>query len=218
MIVGERFVWAHIPKTAGDATATMIATAPRLVILADHLRDNAKHLAFSERRGSIEGKLLVANTRRLPSWALSLARHEEKFGAFPDYEPTGPQPPDVIAARSAADDLLDLIVGEFEVDRWIRQEHLADDLVGFLREVAELTADEEAAIRSVGRVNDQRSRLQWRSTRPAESFFSPAQIETLYRNNPRWAAVERHVYGRAGSEPPRGNWLRRARRQLLRAP
>jgi hypothetical protein len=195
MIVSQRFVWAHIPKTGGDATAAMIARVPRLVVLADHPRDNAKHLPFAERRGSIEGKLLVANTRRLPAWALSHARHVERFGAFPDYEPAGPQPPDMVAARSAADELLDLIVGEFEVDRWIRQEELAGDLAGLLREVADLSAEEEAAIRSVGRVNDTRTAVQRLRRNPAERFFSPAQLETLYRNNPRWAAIERQVYG-----------------------
>jgi hypothetical protein len=194
MIVSQRFVWAHIPKTAGDATATMIARVPRLVILADHLRDNAKHLPFAERAGSIEGKLLAANMRRLPDWALSLARHEERFGAFPDFKPAGPPSPDRLAARSAADDLLDLIVGDSEVHRWLRQEHLADDLVGFLREVAALTAAEEDAIRSVGRVNDQRSALQRLRPPSGQRFFDRAQTEMLYANNPRWAAIERQVY------------------------
>jgi hypothetical protein len=195
MIVSQGFVWAHIPKTGGDATATMIARVPRLVLLSDHLRDNAKHLPFAERRGSIEGKLLVANIRRLPDWALSHARHVERFGTFPDYVPAGRQSPDAVASRSTADELLDLIVGEYEVDRWIRQEHLQDDLVGFLREVAGLTAEEEAAVRSVGRVNDTRSRLERVRRRSARRFFSPAQADALYRNNPRWAAIERRVYG-----------------------
>lgn len=195
MIVSQRFVWAHIPKTGGDATATMIVRVPRLVVLADHLRDNAKHLPFAERRGSIEGKLLVANLRRLPAWALSHARHFERFGAFPDYEPAGPQDPEVVASRSAADELLDLILGEFEVDRWIRHEHLADDLAGLLRELAALTAAEEKTIRSVGRVNDQRTKLERIRPPSPERFFTPAQVETLYANNPRWAAIERRVYG-----------------------
>jgi hypothetical protein len=192
MVVSRRFVWAHIPKTGGDATATMIARVPRLVVLADPVSDHAKHTPFAHRRGSIRGKLLVANIRRLPSWALSQARHAERFGAFPDYRPAGPQSPEVVAGRPAADRRLDRIVGDFRVDRWIRQEHLADDLVAFLREVEGLGADEEAAIRSVGRVNDRR---RWRQRRSGpEEFFTPAQIETLYANNPRWAAIERAVY------------------------
>jgi hypothetical protein len=195
MIVSQRFVWAHIPKTGGDATAAMIARVPRLVLLADHPLDNAKHLPFAERRGSIDGKLLVANMRRLPAWALSHARHVERYGAFPDYRPAGRQEPDEVAARSAADELLESIVGDFEVDRWIRQEHLTEDLVGLLREVAGLTPEEEDAIRSVGRVNDQRSLVQRIRPPSPERFFTTEQIEALYASNPRWAEIERRVYG-----------------------
>jgi hypothetical protein len=195
MIVSQRFVWAHLPKTAGDATAAMIERVPRLVLLADHPLDNAKHLPFAERRGSIDGKLLVANIRRLPAWALSHARHVERYGAFPDYRPAGAQHPEEVAARSAADEHLNLIVGDFAVDRWIRQEHLTDDLVRFLREVANLTAEEEAAIRSVGRVNDQRSILQRIRPPSPERFFTTGEVEALYANNPRWAEIERRVYG-----------------------
>jgi hypothetical protein len=195
MIVSERFVWAHIPKTGGDATAMMIQRVPRLVVLADPLGDNAKHLPFDQRQESIAGKLLVANIRRLPSWAVSYARHVERFGSWPDYRPTGPRDPEMVAAEAAADWMLDGIVGEYDVDVWLRQEHLADDLVRFLREVAGLTPAEEAAVRAVGRVNDQRPRFRvWRRPSPRR-FFTPAQIETLYAANPRWASIERATYG-----------------------
>ncbi|HEX8083921.1 MAG TPA: hypothetical protein VF529_06485 [Solirubrobacteraceae bacterium] len=195
MIVGETFVWAHVPKTAGDATVRMIRQVPRLVVMADHPGDHAKHVALDLRRGSIQGKRLVANVRRLPDWAFSYMRHRERFGLWPDYEPQGPRSADVVAAESAADAWLDQIVGGYEIDFWIRQEHLADDLVRFLRETAALTDEEEAAIRSVGRVNDQRPRRLQRLRRGTpERFFSAAQVEALYASNPRWAAVERAVY------------------------
>ena len=193
MVVSHRFVWAHLPKTGGDATAEMLQRVPRLIVLADPARDNAKHLPFAWRAGSIAGKLLVANIRRLPAWAFSLARHAERFGAFPDYAPT-PRPPEAVARERAADDLLDQIIGDHVVDVWLRQEHLVDDLVRFLRDVAELTDGEEKTIRSVGRVNEQRRILQLRRPRP-EGFFTPAQIDMLYANNPRWASIERQVYG-----------------------
>jgi hypothetical protein len=196
MIVSQRFVWAHIPKTGGDATAAMIQKVPRLVVLADPPLDNAKHLPFDERRGSIEGKLLVANVRRLSSWAVSLARHRERFGAYPDYEPQGRDARTGVAAESAADDLLELIVGRYEVGVWLRQEQLEGDVVGFLREVAGLTDAEEAAVRSVGRVNDNRPRLPLRKLAP-ERYFTPEQLDAIYANNPRWAAIERRVYGGA---------------------
>jgi hypothetical protein len=198
MVVSHKFVWAHLPKTGGDATAAMLQRVPRLIVLADPPLDNAKHLPLDERRGSIAGKLLVANMRRLPSWAMSLARHRERFGRYPDYAPQGPAARDGVAGEPAADDLLELIVGHYEIDVWLRQERLEDDLVRFLREAEGLTDGEEAAIRSVGRVNENRRRRELRRITP-ERYFTPEQIEAIYANNPRWAAIERRVYDEAPS-------------------
>ncbi|MFL5781925.1 MAG: hypothetical protein ACJ760_11485 [Thermoleophilaceae bacterium] len=195
MIVSQRFVWGHVPKTGGDATATMIARVPRLVLLADHLGDHAKHLSFDDRRGSIKGKLLVANIRRLPDWAISVEHLRAYGGIWPDFEPLGPQPAHVVASRDDADRALAMVVGDYEVDRWLRQEHLTDDLLDFLRKIATLTAAEERAIRSVGLVNVHRPRFRRWRRRSSKRFFTPAQIDELYANNPRWAAIERRVYG-----------------------
>ena len=190
MIVSQKFVWAHVPKTGGDATAAMIRQVPRLIELADPAGDRAKHLSFDQRRGSIRGKLLVANMRRLPSWAVSYVDHLRHFGQWPDYEPQAVRGLDVVATESAADNSLNRVVGDYEIDIWIRQEYLADDLVAFLRDVADLTRDEEEAIRSVGRVNASPSRFG----RPAWSYRR-AQTKRLYEANPRWAAIEKRVYG-----------------------
>ena len=195
MIVSQGFVWAHIPKTGGDATSLMIQQVPRLIVLADPAADHAKHLDLDRRRGSIEGKLLVANMRRLPAWALSYARHRERFGDWPDYIPASPFSPDAVAAESAADDMLEEIVGPYEIDVWLRQEHLVDDLVRFLRRTADLTAAEEAAVRAVEPINVYPRGGRLARLRRRDRFFDKSQIETLYANNPRWAAIERSVYG-----------------------
>jgi hypothetical protein len=194
MVVSQKFVWAHIPKTGGDSTSAMIQQLPRLVVLADHRWDEAKHMSLDKRRGSIEGKLLVANIRRLPSWALSHARHLARHGGWPKYEPLGFRPPEVVASESFGDYYLNEIVGDYEIDFWIRQEHLVDDLLRFLRTITTLTTDEEAAIRSVGRLNEQRRGWNPRRRSP-ERFFDQEHVDTLYASNPRWAEVERAVYG-----------------------
>ena len=195
MIVSQGFVWAHIPKTGGDATSLMIHEVPRLIVFADPPDDHAKHLDLDRRRGSIAGKTLVANMRRLPAWALSYARHRERFGDWPDYTPASPFSPDAVAAESVADAILEEIVGSYEIDVWLRQEHLVDDLVGFLRGAAELTAEEEAAIRAVKPINVYPRGGRLARLRRDDRFFDRRQIETLYANNPRWAAMERRVYG-----------------------
>ena len=218
MIVSETFVWAHLPKTGGDATATMIGQVPRLVLMADHPMDHAKHVGFSQRRGSIEGKRLVANLRRLPSWAYSYMHHRAHFGLWPDHEPEGYRRPEVAAAESAADRWLEHVIGDYEMDFWIRQEHLADDLVRFLRDAAALTEQEEAAIRTVGRVNDH---LGWRrrvglSRSSPRRYFSRAQVRTLYENNPRWASLEARVYGAAEPWRATGGVSGRSRTAIVR--
>ena len=75
MIIAERFAWAHLPKTGGDATHTMFAAVPGLILFADDPHSNDKHLPFFAREPEVAGKLLVMNIRRLPSWTLSAAHH-----------------------------------------------------------------------------------------------------------------------------------------------
>jgi hypothetical protein len=193
MILSHDFVWAHIPKTGGDATATMLERVPRLIELADPHDDHIKHSALERRAELIAGKTLVANMRRLPAWALSYMRHRQHHGLPPDYTPQGPRPADVVAAESAADAWLDEIIGGYTVDVWIRQERLVEDLVAFLRARADLAAQEETAVRSVGRLNVDRT-SRWSRSSPSR-FFSRSQIKALYANNPRWAEIERSVYG-----------------------
>ena len=107
---------------------------------------------------------------------------------------TGSADPNAVAAESVADRWLDE-VGPYEIDRWLRQEHLVEDLVTFLRESAGLTPGEEADIRAVGRVNVRHARrLRLRQSLTPEQFFSEAQIAKLYAGNPRWAAIEQRVY------------------------
>src|SRR6185503_7074059 len=76
MVITERFAWAHLPKTAGDATAQMFAAVPGLVLYQAPLDSNEKHDGFWVHADAIEGKLRVMNIRRLPSWILSIAHHK----------------------------------------------------------------------------------------------------------------------------------------------
>jgi hypothetical protein len=161
------------------------------VLFADHPQTRGKHSSFEERRFLVDGKLLAANVRRLPEWSLSLAFHDQHYGKWPDYAP-GPTPtPAEIVEAGHADQCLARVVGDHEVDRWIRMEHLEDDLVAFLNQVDRLTPEEEQVIRSVGRVNTK----PFPVPAPGE-FFTPGEVDALYRRNPRWAEVERRTYGR----------------------
>jgi hypothetical protein len=188
MVIGKRFVWAHLPKTGGDATAAMLATVPGLVEFADPPESEEKHLPLFAEGREIAGKLIVMNIRRLPGWALSAAHHEAQFGVYPDYRPGLLETPDEITSKSDADGLLRWMTdqGRIEVDRWLRTESLEQDVVALLDELGVLTPEIEARVRAVGRVNVG----MYSRTAP----FTDAQIRRLYERNPMWAAIERRVY------------------------
>jgi hypothetical protein len=191
MVIGERFAWAHLPKTAGDATHAMFAAVPGLVRFADPPESNAKHDPFFARERDIAGRLRVMNIRRLPAWALSAAHHRARHGVHPDYEPGPLQTSDEIAAQTDPDDLLRWMTdhGRLGVERWLRAESLVQDLLELLSELGALAPGVEDRVRAVGRVNE------GAYDRELESWFTPGQVRRLYDRNPEWSEVERRVYG-----------------------
>lgn len=191
MVIAERFVWAHLPKTGGDATAAMLAAVPGLVLFADSPRSEDKHMPFFGREREIEGRLRVMNIRRLPAWALSGAHHKARYGVHPDYRPLPLESPDEIVNRTDPDDLLRWMTDHrrLAVQRWLRIESLEQDVLGLLAEVGELTKDVAARVRAVGRVN------VGSYDRDLASWFTAEQVERLYDLNPEWASIEREVYG-----------------------
>jgi hypothetical protein len=191
MVIGDRFAWAHLPKTAGTATVAMFQAFDDLVRFADSPDDVDAHARFRERPQQIEGKLLVLNLRRLPAWVISRACYVSRHGVYPDFEPIPLPGPQALAESSFPDGRLELFTdgGRLEIDRWLRTESIEDDVVSFVSELRGVTDDERARVRQVGRVNS----LDYE--RDVSRWFTPAQIEQLYRSNPVWAAVEERVYG-----------------------
>jgi hypothetical protein len=191
VVIGREFAWAHLPKTAGDATYRMLASVPGLVKFADPLDSNDKHLPFFGRESEVAGKLLAMNIRRLPAWALSGAQHKAAHGLHPEYQPLPLETPDQITSRTDADDLLRWMTdhGRFRVDRWLRAETLEEDVLELLSELGELTAQTRAGVMAVGRVNE------GSYSRDLKQGFTGRQMARLYELNPTWAGIERRVYG-----------------------
>jgi hypothetical protein len=191
MVIGRRFAWAHLPKTAGDATLAMFRAVPGLVEFADPVDANDKHMPFFGREREVAGKLLAMNIRRLPEWAFSGAWHTARHGVFPDYRPGSLESWDQIASRTDADDLLRWMTdhGRFEVRRWLRAECLTDDVLALLEELGELSPQARSAVMAVGRVN------AGDYPRELPAGASAQQLARLYSLNPVWADVERRVYG-----------------------
>ncbi len=215
MIVGDGFVWAHLPKTGGDAAAAMFAAVPRLAVARDDPHDHRKHQTIEARVAEgldLSGRVTVCTIRRLPAWVLSSARHQERHYALaPDWEelrrgvvrsrvPMGrwhrllPGPVRAAAYRAvgrteavSADTVLARHTA-VPVDRWLRQEHLADDVVALLRDVAGLSAEEEAAVRAVPAVNANAY------DHDVAAVFDDADLATLRAANPAWSALEARLY------------------------
>jgi hypothetical protein len=191
MVIGKTFAWGHLPKTGGDATAAMFGIFSDLVEHQDPPDSDAKHALFRDRREQIRGKRLLLNLRRLPSWVLSRAHHVNKRGLAPDYKPLAMDSPQQLAESSFPDYRLSTYTdeGKLEIERWFRMESLAEDFLGFVSELREVTDEERRQVLELGGVNEgfyDRELWHW---------FTEDQIETLYRTNPTWAAIEKRLYG-----------------------
>ena len=178
-------------KTGGSATHAMFALFPELVEFADPLgADNASHVTFPAREEQIRGKVLAMNIRRLPayvlSWNQAVIAPNDRSGhpgrpMRSPHEMSRTWQPDRRLARFTGD-------GRFAVERWIRTEHLADDFLEFMSEFTEIDEARAHLVREI-RLNEREY------DRELAHWFTPKQIEILYRRNPVWGAVEEQVYG-----------------------
>ncbi|MFZ0430192.1 MAG: hypothetical protein WAO20_18890 [Acidobacteriota bacterium] len=192
MIIGERFVWGHLVKTGGDSTARLFQLFPALVVHCDSANDNHKHDPFGARPEEVRGKALVLNIRRLPSWVLSYAHHVAQFGGYPDYRPIAlAKGLKVLAEQNIADLHLDDMTSrnQYPVDRWLRLEHLKSDFLDFVQTQIRVSVWKRARISLARKRNIQRYRSD------VSYWFDGEAIKTMYEANPRWASVERKVYG-----------------------
>ena len=189
MVITERFAWAHLPKTAGDATAQMFAAVPGLVLYQAPLDSNEKHDGFWVHADAIEGKLRVMNIRRLPSWILSIAHHKAISGIHPDYEPLPMASIEEMAEDTDPDNVLRWTTGpDHPVERWLRAENIAADVEQLLLDVGVGARKARRAVSSVPWVGNTYEH-------DISQIFTAEQINGMYERNPDWAAAEREAYG-----------------------
>jgi len=190
MLITEHFAWAHLPKTAGDATQQMLEAVPGLVEWAHSPDSNAKHDPFARHEAAISGRLRVMNVRRLPAWILSMANHRAVHGSWPSYEPIPLPSAEEMAESTEADDMLRYMSDgpSFPVQRWLCKEHLADDVAALLEHFGALT---EAARTGIASVPYREKAYD----HDIGSTFTAEQVRRMYTLNPRWAEVERRAYG-----------------------
>lgn len=191
MVVGERFAWAHLPKTGGDTTRALFELFPGLVQHADPGDTNDKHATFQARAELVRGKVLAMNFRRLPAWVLSRAHHVAREGTWPDYRPQPVPSPEDLAASALPDDRLRHFTrfGRTPIDHWLRLERLREDFLGFVAGFVPVTPEQEREVRALP-AHDVAS-----YDRDPRRWFSERQLRSMYEANPHWAALERELYG-----------------------
>jgi hypothetical protein len=191
MVIGERFAWGHLQKTAGDATLGLFRLFPGLILYSDPRNVEEKHASFASRAAEVDGKLLAANFRRLPDWTLSWAQHRARYAKRPDGKPVAMNSPHQMVDVPRADKRISILTdgGRYHIDRWIRMEWLAEDFTAFVSDLTNVSADDRERITTFDSVNT----LDY--DHDIGHWFTPEQVRRLYRNNPLWASVEERVYG-----------------------
>jgi hypothetical protein len=191
MVIGEKFAWAHLPKTGGDATLELFLLFPELIVFADVKDSNVKHTRFSERESEVAGKTLVMNLRRLPFWVLSRAQHVSRWGVHPDYTPIPMASAQELSESAFPDNRLALYTdsGRFEIETWLRMEHLAEDFIGFVGGLMAVSDEQRSRALQLPPVNTHDYDHE------VESWFTPEQIALMYERNPVWAQHEKRLYG-----------------------
>jgi hypothetical protein len=191
MVIGNEFAWAHLPKTGGDATLVLFKLFPNAILYADYEDSNVKHTPFADREELVAGKSLAMNIRRLPFWVLSRWQHASRHGLYPDYVPIPMPSAEELAESDLPDNRIEHFTGagRFQIDHWIRTEHLVDDFLEFIAAYADVTPDRRLAAASLRQVNAHEY------DHNLASWFTPRQITRMYERNPAWAGLERDLYG-----------------------
>jgi hypothetical protein len=199
MVIGEGFAWAHLPKTGGDTTRELFQLFPGLVDHADPGDTNEKHALFTNRREDIAGKVLAMNFRRLPAWVLSRAQHMTIEGVYPEYVPLPMQTSEEMAATDVPDTRLEHFTDHWRlhIDAFLRLEYLREDFIEFVRRFVEVTPEMER------RIHDHPARDVRGYEHKLAKWFTPDQLDQMYRSNPRWAELEQKLYGDLLLDPGR---------------
>lgn len=186
MIFGESWAFGHLPKTGGDAAARYLQLLEP-GCRCDALNDPAKHATFWTRGDAHDKQFFLLGIRLLPAWTWSLM---QEFNVQPKLLKLFGVPNaatiDFAMSRPFADEYLLSMTQGVTITTWIRQEHLFDDLAGFIRQfVRDVPAAELDRIRETTPTKRGRRR---------GDPFTASQAAELRRLNPHWARIERQVY------------------------
>lgn len=194
MIYGSTFLWLHLPKTGGTTMNHIMRgfAADRVVVDPDHL--DSKHDSIKIREESSDwragSRQKFITMRHLKSWLISDWQHKRRHMNLMDL-PFNPVRCGLFYSLRLGGTWVaaDWWLQYFEVDssfKFLRLEHLVKDFNLLLLPYLPQSID---PIRHSPRQN----------TKPAglcinEPNFTEQDLDRIYQNNPRWAALEQHLY------------------------
>jgi hypothetical protein len=172
--------------------ASVFALFPEIVEYADPIENAEKHAPFSQRPDLVAGRQRVLSIRRLPAWQLSRAVHKSRRGVAPDYLPQPMDSRETMITSVAADRVLSNYVegGRAWPDRWIRVEHLVDDVLALLEEHTEVTPAQREKVLALKPQN-----VGMNYERDLSAWFTDEMVGRMYEHNPLWQRAEHFAYG-----------------------
>jgi hypothetical protein len=170
--------------------ATIFAQFPEIIEFADSLDSPLKHARFADRPDLVAGRQRILSIRRLPSWQLSYSVHKSRHGQKPAYRPMPMDSVETMIASGAADRHLKPFLSDGQwPDRWIRVEHLVDDVLALIEELTEVTPQKREQIQAIAPRN-----VGLNYERSVSAWFTEEMIGRMYEHNPLWQRAEELAY------------------------
>jgi hypothetical protein len=192
VIIGDRFIWLHLPKTGGTSASRLFTELGLPSVVADDQSLDSKHESIEARLPDwdyeSDSRSVFITLRRLPQWLLSDWHHKRlKMGLDIPFEPVKSglfYSLRLGGVWVAADYWLRY----FRIERCsgvIRLEHLEEDV---RREIVPLLPLQSAPL-CFPKANENRY------SRDLGSYFRSSDLRRIYENNPIWRQQEFSAYG-----------------------
>lgn len=192
MIIGERFIWLHLPKTGGTSTSRLFADLGIPSVSADDQSLDSKHESIEARlpdwEFGAESRPVFITLRHLPQWLLSDWHHKRlKMGLDLPFEPV----------KSGLFYSLRLGGVWVAADYWMRYFRI-EQCSGVLR-LEHLEADVQQKITPL--LPAQTPPLVFpkdnvnRYSRDLANYFRSSDLKRIYASNPIWHQQEQQAYG-----------------------
>ena len=213
MIISNKYVWLHIPKTGGTSVEQMFRIIGGDYLLIDDKMNPRKHDSY-ETKQQITGldltknRVRISNIRRLPEWVLSYNMHKSwkipfsrqdvlkgdinTFFPLPHLRPISEKEVvsnwEIYNQQSTPDKLLKYLTSD-RVDIWLKTENLAEDFLNAIGQYEKITEHQKFLVKKtfMNKRNYNRCIKDW--------FQTKEEMEKLYNLNPFWTSIEQKVYG-----------------------